>query len=140
RRGAVADVDPAVRHPQRGEPAARPRPGDRAGYAVEPAAALAGRSEVRRRMVVAAAAVLAGLLVSSCSSDGIYSIPLPGGADVGSDPMHIDIRFDDVLDLVPQSAVKVEGVPVGRVQDITLAEDGWTANVSTVVNSSVDLP
>src|SRR5690606_27559791 len=55
-------------------------------------------------------------------------------------PMHIDIRFDDVLDLVPQSAVKVEGVPVGRVQDITLAEDGWTANVSTVVNSSVDLP
>nr|WP_052315512.1 MCE family protein [Nocardia cyriacigeorgica] len=91
-------------------------------------------------MVVAAAAVLAGLLVSSCSSDGIYSIPLPGGADVGSDPMHIDIRFDDVLDLVPQSAVKVEGVPVGRVQDITLAEDGWTANVSTVVNSSVDLP
>ncbi|MBF6082109.1 MCE family protein [Nocardia cyriacigeorgica] len=95
---------------------------------------------MRRRMVVAAAAVLAGLLVSSCSSDGIYSIPLPGGADVGSDPMHIDIRFDDVLDLVPQSAVKVEGVPVGRVQDITLAEDGWTANVSTVVNSSVDLP
>lgn len=93
-----------------------------------------------RRMVVAAAAVLSGLLVGSCSSDGIYSIPLPGGADVGSDPMHIDIRFDDVLDLVPQSAVKVEGVPVGRVEDISLAEDGWTANVSTVVNSSVDLP
>ncbi|TLG14868.1 MCE family protein [Nocardia cyriacigeorgica] len=93
-----------------------------------------------RRMVVAAAAVLSGLLVGSCSSDGIYSIPLPGGADVGSDPMHIDIRFDDVLDLVPQSAVKVEGVPVGRVEDISLAEDGWTANVSAVVNSSVDLP
>ncbi|TLF75328.1 MCE family protein [Nocardia cyriacigeorgica] len=93
-----------------------------------------------RRMVVAAAAMLSGLLVGSCSSDGIYSIPLPGGADVGSDPMHIDIRFDDVLDLVPQSAVKVEGVPVGRVEDISLAEDGWTANVSTVVNSSVDLP
>ncbi|NEW25568.1 MCE family protein [Nocardia cyriacigeorgica] len=93
-----------------------------------------------RRTALAAAAVVSGLLMSSCSSDGIYSIPLPGGADVGSDPMHIDIRFDDVLDLVPQSAVKVEGVPVGRVEDISLAEDGWTANVSTVVNSSVDLP
>ncbi|MBF6412369.1 MCE family protein [Nocardia cyriacigeorgica] len=93
-----------------------------------------------RRMATVAAAVLTGLLMASCSSDGIYTIPLPGGADVGSDPMHIDIRFDDVLDLVPQSAVKVEGVPVGRVEEISLAEDGWTANVSTVVNSSVDLP
>nr|WP_228784555.1 MCE family protein [Nocardia cyriacigeorgica] len=91
-------------------------------------------------MATVAAAVLTGLLMASCSSDGIYTIPLPGGADVGSDPMHIDIRFDDVLDLVPQSAVKVEGVPVGRVEEISLAEDGWTANVSTVVNSSVDLP
>ncbi|MFE3446608.1 MCE family protein [Nocardia sp. NPDC059180] len=95
---------------------------------------------MRHRIAVAAAVVLSGLLLGSCSSDGIYSIPLPGGADVGSDPMHIDIRFDDVLDLVPQSAVKVEGVPVGRVEDITLAEDGWTANVATLVNSSVDLP
>nr|WP_280485474.1 MCE family protein [Nocardia cyriacigeorgica] len=93
-----------------------------------------------RRMATVAAAALTGLLMASCSSDGIYSIPLPGGADVGSDPMHIDIRFDDVLDLVPQSAVKVEGVPVGRVEEISLAEDGWTANVSAVVNSSVDLP
>ncbi|WP_280234227.1 MCE family protein [Nocardia cyriacigeorgica] len=95
---------------------------------------------MRRRIAGAAAVVLAGVLLGSCSSDGIYSIPLPGGADVGSDPMHIDIRFDDVLDLVPQSAVKVEGVPVGRVESITLAEDGWTANVATLVNSSIDLP
>lgn len=83
---------------------------------------------------------LAAVLISSCSSDGVYSIPLPGGADVGAHPMRIDIRFDDVLDLVPQSAVKVEGVPVGRVEEIVLAEDGWTASVHTVVNSSVDLP
>ncbi|WP_375154318.1 MCE family protein [Nocardia cyriacigeorgica] len=95
---------------------------------------------MRRRIAGAAAVVLSGLLLGSCSSDGIYSIPLPGGADVGADPMRIDIRFDDVLDLVPQSVVKVEGVPVGRVEDITLAADGWTANVATLVNSSVDLP
>lgn len=80
------------------------------------------------------------VLVGSCSSDGIYSVPLPGGADVGDHPMHIDVRFDDVLDLVPQSAVKVEGVPVGRVASIDVAPDGWTASVHTVVNSSVKLP
>nr|WP_063002283.1 MCE family protein [Nocardia mikamii] len=80
------------------------------------------------------------MLVGSCSSDGIYSVPLPGGADVGDHPMRIDVRFDDVLDLVPQSAVKVEGVPVGRVESIDVAPDGWTASVHTVVNSSVKLP
>lgn len=97
----------------------------------------------RNRTRGVAAAVAAGLtavLVSSCAADGIYSVPLPGGADIGDDPYRIDIRFDDVLDLVPQSAVKVEGVPVGRVEEITLAEDGWTANVRTVVNADVDLP
>ncbi|WP_082393467.1 MCE family protein [Nocardia arizonensis] len=86
------------------------------------------------------ALAVSAVLVTSCSSDGIYSIPLPGGADIGSNPMTIDIQFDDVLDLVPQSAVKVEGVPVGRVEEITLGKDGWTASVRTVVNSSVDLP
>lgn len=80
------------------------------------------------------------MLVGSCSSSGIYSVPLPGGADVGDHPMRIDVRFDDVLDLVPQSAVKVEGVPVGRVESIDVAPDGWTASVHTVVNSSVKLP
>nr|WP_280404049.1 MCE family protein [Nocardia brasiliensis] len=89
---------------------------------------------------MALATGLAAALVASCASDGIYSVPLPGGADVGEHPMRIDIQFDDVLDLVPQSAVKVEGVPVGRVEDITIGKDQWTATVRTVVNSSVDLP
>ncbi|MFI9510583.1 MCE family protein [Nocardia sp. NPDC052566] len=83
---------------------------------------------------------VAAALVTSCSSDGIYSIPLPGGADVGAHPMTINIQFDDVLDLVPQAAVKVEGVPVGRVEDITIQRDEWVATVKTLVNSSVDLP
>ncbi|MFC8042415.1 MCE family protein [Nocardia sp. NPDC057353] len=93
-----------------------------------------------RGFAAAAVAGLTALLVSSCASDGIYSVPLPGGADIGDNPYRIDIRFDDALDLVPQSAVKVDGVPVGRVEEITLAEDGWTANVRTVVNSGVALP
>ncbi|MBF6333683.1 MCE family protein [Nocardia transvalensis] len=97
----------------------------------------------RRAARAFVAAIVVGLsttLVTSCASDGVYSIPLPGGADTGDHPLHIDIRFDDVLDLVPQSAVKVEGVPVGRVDKIDVAPDGWTASVHTVVNSSVKLP
>ncbi|WP_422394983.1 MCE family protein [Nocardia vulneris] len=95
---------------------------------------------VARGFGIALATGLAAALVTSCASDGIYSVPLPGGADVGDHPMRIDIQFDDVLDLVPQSAVKVEGVPVGRVEEITIGKDQWTATVRTVVNSAVDLP
>ncbi|MCX4097818.1 MCE family protein [Nocardia sp. alder85J] len=79
-------------------------------------------------------------LLTSCAGNGIYSIPLPGGADIGAHPLHVDVNFDDVLDLVPQSSVKVDGVAVGRVQSIGVAADGWHAVVHTVINSSVQLP
>ncbi|MBF6218603.1 MCE family protein [Nocardia abscessus] len=93
-----------------------------------------------RGLGAAVALGLSAALVTSCAADGIYSVPLPGGAEVGEHPMHIDIQFDDVLDLVPQSAVKVEGVPVGRVEKISIGKDQWTATVRTLVNSSVNLP
>ncbi|RVW01523.1 MCE family protein [Rhodococcus spongiicola] len=96
---------------------------------------------VRMRAAAVAAGVCAvALTASACGSGGIYSIPLPGGADIGSDPIRVTIQFGDVLDLVPQSSVKVDGVPVGRVEKIEVAPDGWTAQVDTLINSSVDLP
>ncbi|WP_019932657.1 MCE family protein [Nocardia sp. BMG111209] len=100
------------------------------------------RKDGRALRAAGAATVLSvsAALLSSCAGDGIYSIPLPGGADVGAHPMHIDVNFDDVLDLVPQSTVKVDGVPVGRVQSIGVAADGWHAVVHTLVNDSVQLP
>jgi phospholipid/cholesterol/gamma-HCH transport system substrate-binding protein len=92
-----------------------------------------------RKLVVALAAVT--MAVSGCSSfTGIYDIPLPGGADVGDHPFTVKARFKDVLDLVPQSGVKVNEVPVGRVEDIRLAPDGWTAEVTMLINGDVDLP
>ena len=65
---------------------------------------------------------------------------LPGGADVGKDPMNVAIEFDDVLDLVLQSSVKVNGLDAGRVTGISLAEDGWTAQVEVVLRDDLDLP
>jgi phospholipid/cholesterol/gamma-HCH transport system substrate-binding protein len=89
-----------------------------------------------RRLTALAAGVL---LLSGCGFRGAYSVNLPGGADVGDDPYTVQVEFLDVLDLVPQSAVRVADVPVGRVQDITLNDD-WSALVTLTVNGDVDLP
>jgi phospholipid/cholesterol/gamma-HCH transport system substrate-binding protein len=85
-------------------------------------------------------ALLAALVVlSGCGFRGAYSLTLPGGADVGNQPYTVQAQFDDVLDLVPQSGVRVANVPVGRVTDIKLGSN-WTAVVTMIVNSSVKLP
>ncbi|EWM13307.1 MCE family protein [Kutzneria sp. 744] len=72
------------------------------------------------------------LLATACA--------LPGGADVGSRPYHVTAQFGDVLDLVPQAAVRVNDVPVGRVDSVRLAPDGWSALVAMAVNGNVRLP
>ncbi|MGW4478931.1 MCE family protein [Rhodococcus triatomae] len=97
------------------------------------------RSGARKGLALGAGACATALVVTGCGS-GIYSVPLPGGAAIGDDPMHLTVQFDDVLDLVPQSTVKVDGVAVGRVENIGVPDDGWTADVDVVVDSAVDLP
>jgi phospholipid/cholesterol/gamma-HCH transport system substrate-binding protein len=94
----------------------------------------------KKAIVAGAGACVVALTLTSCGSQGIYAIPLPGGANVGDNPMTLTIQFDDVLDLVPQSTVKVDGVPVGRVTSVSVPRDGWTADVNVTVNSDVDLP
>jgi phospholipid/cholesterol/gamma-HCH transport system substrate-binding protein len=89
---------------------------------------------------VAVAAALAGCSSSSNGYSGIYSIPLPGGASLGSHPYEVTAQFSDVADLVPQSAVMVNNVAVGRVTKIYLPPHSWTADVQMLVNGSVRLP
>ncbi|GAA3654999.1 hypothetical protein GCM10022237_13650 [Nocardioides ginsengisoli] len=84
------------------------------------------------------AAVLAGLvMLTGCSFD-VYQLPLPGGADTGKDPIQVKVIFDDVLDLVPMSSVKVNDVAVGQVTKVTL--DGYRAVVTLELRRDVDLP
>jgi len=86
---------------------------------------------------------MACLLAAGCSSsgsNGIYSIPLPGGASLGSHPYRVTAQFADVGDLVPQSAVMVNDVAVGRVTRIFLPPRSWTASVTMLVNGGVRLP
>ncbi|GAA3661427.1 MCE family protein [Nocardioides ginsengisoli] len=82
------------------------------------------------------------VLLAGCGvlGGGVYNAPLPGGADVGSDPITVTADFDDALDLVPQSSVKVDDVAVGRVRRITLSKDGRSAEVELVVRRGVALP
>ncbi|MFD3812674.1 MCE family protein [Rhodococcus sp. NPDC058639] len=100
---------------------------------------MSGTVRSARATVLGAGACVVALAVSGCG--GLSGVPLPGGADVGSSPIRVAIQFEDVLDLVPQSTVKVDGVPVGRVESIGVApNDGWTADVEIVLDSAVDLP
>jgi phospholipid/cholesterol/gamma-HCH transport system substrate-binding protein len=111
-------------------------------------AGVAGRAARRsrggwRRLLVPAAAAVTAAAVAGCGSggfNGIYSIPLPGGASLGNHPYQVTAEFGDVGDLVPQSAVKVNDVAVGRVVRIYLPPGSWTAHVTMMVNGSVHLP
>ena len=92
---------------------------------------------------VLTAVTIGCLALAGCSPGefkGVYDLPLPGGADVGDHPYSVTVQFADVLDLVPQAAVKVGDVPVGRVREIRLGGDGWTAETVLEVNGDVVLP
>jgi phospholipid/cholesterol/gamma-HCH transport system substrate-binding protein len=91
----------------------------------------------RRGMRVAALAASVSMLAAGCDFS-VYELPLPGGADVGENPYTVTVYFNDVLDLVPQSAVKVDDVTVGKVEDISL--QGYTAEVKLEINRRVKLP
>jgi phospholipid/cholesterol/gamma-HCH transport system substrate-binding protein len=100
--------------------------------------------KTRRGLAVIATAALT---LSGCGFKGLYSAPLPGGADLGSNPFTVYAYFDNVLDLVPQSSVKVDDVAVGKVTKITLSRcstggtrTNWCAKVKMSVNDSVNLP
>ncbi len=92
----------------------------------------------RRLLRLPALLVVGTLALSGCTFRGAASFPLPGG--VGGSGYQVKIEFDDVLDLVPQSAVKVNDVTVGTVKDIALSTGGYTAVVTVAIKDDVVLP
>ncbi|MGH3358751.1 MAG: MCE family protein [Nocardioidaceae bacterium] len=87
---------------------------------------------------LAVAAVSSSVVLAGCGFNSVYDVPLPGGADVGENPTTLTIEFRDVLDLVPESAVKVDDVTVGKVTDIEMED--WNAVVTITMRNSVELP
>ncbi|MGW0419125.1 MCE family protein [Streptomyces sp. NPDC003015] len=94
-------------------------------------------SALRKGGAVAWAAV-GSLLLTACEFNGWYDVQLPGGAAADGHAYHVTVEFRDVLDLVPQSAVKVNDVTVGAVEKVRL--NGWHARVRLRVADSVKLP
>ena len=78
------------------------------------------------------------LVLSGCGGFDVYKLPLPGRPDAGDNPMTIEVKFADVLDLVPRSTVKVNDVSVGQVSDVAL--EGTHARVTLELRNDVKLP
>lgn len=91
-----------------------------------------------RKGGTAAWAAIGSLLLAGCEFNGLYDVELPGGAAKDAGAYRVTVEFRDVLDLVPQSTVKVNNVTVGSVEKVEL--DGWHAKVRLRVAGSVKLP
>ena len=83
-----------------------------------------------RRLRLIGLLVALAVAVSGCGFSGLYGAPLPGGADLGDHPYKVTIYFTNVLDLVPQSTVKVNDVEVGRVEKVALSDRTTTPATS----------
>ena len=57
---------------------------------------------------------------------------------MGHDPITVTAQFRDVLDLVPDSTVKVDDVTVGKITDVSL--EGYTAEVTMQLRNDTRLP
>lgn len=91
---------------------------------------------------VSALLTAVALFAGGCGAvdGGLRGIPLPGGANLGDDPYSVQIEFADVVDLVPQSIVRVGDVPVGAVEKVAVEPGSWNALVTVSVNRDVKLP
>lgn len=91
----------------------------------------------RARVRLGILATVVAVAVSGCGFSP-YKLPLPGGADLGDNPYTVKVEFRDVLDLVPQSGVRVDDISVGKVTDVELK--GWHAVVTLQINDNTRLP
>jgi len=92
------------------------------------------------RRVTAWLALAGCVALSGCQFKGAAAIPLPGGEGGGAGAYTVTVEFPDVLDLVPQSSVKVNDVPVGSVTSIEVGPTGYTARIRVKIRKDVVLP
>ena len=92
------------------------------------------RSVMPRMMVV----LVLALLISGCSFNGVYDLPLPGNKVSAADGFEVSADFADALNVVPRSSVMVGDVPVGQVESISRV--GWHARVKMLIRKDVKLP
>jgi phospholipid/cholesterol/gamma-HCH transport system substrate-binding protein len=89
-----------------------------------------------RRMAAVIALVFVG--ATGCKFSGIYSFPLPGAVANGANTYTLNVQFNDVQDLVPYSAVKVNDATVGHVKSVSVQDHH--ALVVVQLKNDVKLP
>ena len=98
----------------------------------------ANESRFRRLAAAVALSTAVGVAATGCGLNP-QALPLPGGVDTGDDARTYKIEFADILDLVPQSVVKMDGTPVGKITKIEVPDGSWNALVHVRVQNDVDL-
>ncbi len=88
-----------------------------------------------KRIALALGIAVMATTVSACGPD-YTDLPLPG-SEVPGDTYSLTATFDEALNLAQGALVKVNGVPVGRVQDVT-AKD-FQAVVAMDIESDLQL-
>jgi len=83
----------------------------------------------------AALALVTTVALTGCEAT---DLPLPGSPVDKDHAISLTVEFDDVLNLVPRSPVKVDDVTVGEVVD--LKRVGWHAEALIRIQDDVDLP
>src|SRR5690349_6210353 len=83
-------------------------------------------------------ALLALVTATTLSACEATDLPLPGSPVDKDHSISLTVEFDDVLNLVPRSPVKVNDVTVGEVVD--LKRVGWHAEAVLRVQDDVELP
>jgi phospholipid/cholesterol/gamma-HCH transport system substrate-binding protein len=90
---------------------------------------------LRRTAAAVALALVAGTALSACEAT---DLPLPGSPVDKDAAIQVRVEFNDVLNLVVRSPVKVNDVTVGEV--VELERVGWHAAATLRIQDDVELP
>lgn len=89
----------------------------------------------RWQLVVLTGAVT---FLSGCGWQGLNSLPLPGTRGSGPDAFSVQAQMPDVVNIQPNSRVRVDDVNVGTVTNVE--RQGWHALVTMRIDGGVSLP
>ena len=91
------------------------------------------------RRVLVGLVVIATMALSGCSDwRGLNSISLPGTVGGGPGSYTIQAQLPEVVNLQPNSRVRVGDVTVGNITKIE--RQGWHALITMTIDGKVDLP
>ena len=76
--------------------------------------------------------------LSGCGWHGLNSLPLPGTRGSGPDAFSVQAQMPDVVNIQPNSRVRVDDVNVGTVTNVE--RQGWHALVTMRIDGGVSLP